>query len=52
MIAADLAYTHIWGLGGDMNFTQTTLGTASTLAGTVGESIDIVSAAVKFKLSP
>ena len=47
MLALDLAYSHIWGLGGDINYSTATGG---TLVANVSSSVDIVSAAVKFKL--
>jgi len=45
----DFAYSHFWGLGGDINYTTATTG---TLIANVSSSVDIVSASLKFKMNP
>lgn len=49
MIGVDVAYSHIWGLGGGIEVVDA-LG--QPFAADVSSSVDIVSAALKFKLNP
>ena len=52
MISVDLAYSHIWGLGGDIDRTQPTAAGPIKLLANVSSSADIISGAIKFKLNP
>jgi len=48
MIGLEMAYSHLWGLGGGIDRTQGPI----RLVADVSSSVDIISGAVKFKLNP
>jgi len=50
MIGIDLAYSHIWGLGGGIDRTEPSSAGPVTLIADVSSSVDIISGSVKFKL--
>ena len=56
MIGVDFAYSHIFGLGGGINRTETSsigaVTASSTLIADVNSSVDIVSGSFKFKMNP
>ena len=52
MIGLDLAYSHIWGLGGGIDRTEPTPLGKSTLIADVNSSVDIISGSIKFKMNP